>query len=121
VHIPSQRSTKGWCSKVTIGSADDWPALRIAAVLDAVGDKIRNSRIFASATMDKATRLKSAEAVLNGRSINQQLLIEARDAALRDCELIAGVCGSVAYKRKLVRVDLHRTIRAALKQSEAHS
>ena len=120
VHIPSQGSKKGWYSKVTTGSVDDWPALGVAAVLDAVGDEIRSSRVVASAATDKATRLKSAEAVLNGKSINERLLIEAGDAALRDCELIADVRGSVPYKRELLRVYLRRTIQAALRQS-AHT
>jgi carbon-monoxide dehydrogenase medium subunit len=121
VNIPSQGFRKGWYSKVTTGSADDWPALGIAAVLDVVGDEIRSSRIVATAATDKVTRLKSAEAVLNGKSINERLLLEAGDAALQDCELIADVRGSVPYKRELARVYLRRTIQAALRQSEAHS
>ena len=121
VHIPPQGTKKEWSSKVTTGSADDWPALGIAVVLDATGDEIRSSRIVASAAMDKATRLKAAEAVLNGKSINEKLLTEAADAALQDCELIADVRGSVPHKRELMRVYLRRTIQAALRQSAAHS
>jgi carbon-monoxide dehydrogenase medium subunit len=121
VHIPSQGEKKGWYSKVTTGSADDWPALGIAAVLDAVGDEIRSARIVASAATDKATRLKSAEAVLNGKSVSDSLLAEAGEAALQDCELLSDVRGSIPYKRELMRVFLRRTILNALKQPTGQS
>jgi aerobic carbon-monoxide dehydrogenase medium subunit len=121
VHIPSQGSKKGWYSKVTTGSADDWPALGVAVLLNAIGDELRSVRIVASAATDKATRLKSAEAVLNGKPVSERLLAEAGDAALQDCDLIADVRGSVSYKRELMRVYVRRTIQAALRQSAAHS
>jgi carbon-monoxide dehydrogenase medium subunit len=121
VNVPPQDSPKAWYSKVTTGSADDWPALGIAAVLDVVGDEMRSSRIVASAATDKATRLKSAEAVLHGKSINERLLVDAGEAALQDCELIADVRGSIPYKRELLRVYLRRTIEAALRQPAALS
>jgi carbon-monoxide dehydrogenase medium subunit len=114
VHIPSQGSKKGWYSKVTTGSVDDWPALGLAAVVDAAGDNIRSVRLVASAATDRATRLKSAEAVLNGKTADDRLLAQAAEAALQDCELIADIRGSVAYKRELMRVYLRRTVRAAL-------
>ena len=54
--------------KVTTGSADDWPALGVAAVDRCSGDPIGSARLVASAATDRATRLTSAEAVLNGKS-----------------------------------------------------
>lgn len=116
VHIPLQGEKKGWYSKVTAGSADDWPALGIAVVLDAAGDEIRSARIVASAATEKATRLKSAEAMLNGESVRDSLLAEAGEAALQDCELLSDVRGSISYKRELMRVFVRRTILNALRQ-----
>ena len=72
VHVPSQGSKKGAYFKVTTGSADDWPALGVAAVIDGDGKSIKSARIVASAATDKATRLKSAEAVLNGKTRRRQ-------------------------------------------------
>jgi carbon-monoxide dehydrogenase medium subunit len=114
VHIPSQGSKSGWYSKVTTGSADDWPALGVAAVIDATGDDIRSVRLVASAATDRATRLRSAESVLNGKRADERLIAQAAEAALQDCELIADVRGSVAYKRELMRVYVRRTVHAAL-------
>ena len=114
VHVPSQGSKKASYFKVTTGSADDWPALGVAAVIDSSGNSIKSIRLVASAATDKATRLKSAEALLNGKSVDDKLLQAAGEAALGDCEFIADVRGSVPYKRELMKVYVRRAIREAL-------
>jgi carbon-monoxide dehydrogenase medium subunit len=114
VHVPAQGSKKGAYFKVTTGSADDWPALGVAAGLEGDGKSIKSARIVASAATDKATRLKSVEAVLNGKSVDDKLLAQAGDAALQDCEFIADVRGSVPYKRELMKVYVRRAIQAAM-------
>ena len=120
VHVPAQGAKKAAYMKVTTGSADDWPALGVAAVIESDGKSIKSARIVASAATDKATRLKSAEAVLNGKSIDDKLLRQAGDAAAEEAEYIADVRGSVPYKRELMRVYVRRAVRAALDGSGAH-
>jgi carbon-monoxide dehydrogenase medium subunit len=120
VHVPAQGSKKAAYMKVTTGSADDWPALGVAAVIDGDGKAIKSARIVASAATDKATRLKSAEAVLNGKSVSDDLLRQAGDAAAEEAEFIADVRGSVPYKRELMRVYVRRAVRAALNGNGAH-
>jgi carbon-monoxide dehydrogenase medium subunit len=114
MHVPAQGSKKGAYFKVTTGSADDWPALGVAAVLESDGKSIKSARIVTSAATDKATRLKSVEAVLNGKTADDKLLEQAGEAALGDCEFIADVRGSVPYKRELMKVYVRRAVRAAL-------
>jgi carbon-monoxide dehydrogenase medium subunit len=114
VHVPAQGSKRGAYFKVTTGSADDWPALGVAAVIEGDAKAIRSIRLVASAATDKATRLKSAEAVLNGKNIDDKLLVQAGDAAVEECEFIADVRGSVPYKRELMKVYIRRAVRAAL-------
>jgi carbon-monoxide dehydrogenase medium subunit len=114
VHVPTQGGKKGAYFKVTTGSADDWPALGVAAVIEGDGKAIKSVRLVASAATEKATRLKSAEAVLNGKSIDDKLLVQAGDAAVAECEFIADVRGSVPYKRELMKVYVRRAVRAAL-------
>ena len=118
--MPAQGTRKAAYYKVTTGSADDWPALGVCAVIDGDGKAIKSARIVASAATDKATRLKSVEAVVAGKSIDDKLLIQAGEAALGDCEFIADVRGSVPYKRELMRVYVRRAVRAALDGSGAH-
>jgi aerobic carbon-monoxide dehydrogenase medium subunit len=114
VHIPSQGAKKAAYMKVTTGSADDWPALGVAAVIEGDGKTIRSARIVGSAATDKATRLKSAETVLNGKTVDDKLLAQAGDAAAEEVEFIADVRGSVPYKRELMKVYVRRAVRAAL-------
>jgi carbon-monoxide dehydrogenase medium subunit len=114
VHVPSQGSSKGAYYKVTTGSADDWPALGVAAVIQGDGKAVKSIRIVASAATDRATRLKSAESILSGKTVTADLLKQAGDAAVEESEFIADVRGSVPYKRELMRVYVQRAVSAAL-------
>jgi carbon-monoxide dehydrogenase medium subunit len=114
VFVPTQGKKKGAYYKVTTGSADDWPALGVAAVVESEGKAIKSVRIVASAATDKATRLKSAEAVVNGKTVTDELLHEAGEAAASEAEYIADVRGSVPYKRELMKVYVRRAVSGAL-------
>ena len=120
VHVPAQGHKKAAYMKVTTGSADDWPALGVAAVIDLDGPAIRSARIVASAATSKATRLKSAEAALIGHRIDDKVLAQAGEAAAKEAEFIADVRGSVPYKRELMKVYVRRAVRAAIDGSGAH-
>jgi carbon-monoxide dehydrogenase medium subunit len=114
VYVPAQGARKGAYMKVTTGSADDWPALGVAAVIEGDGKAVKSTRIVASAATEKATRLKATEAILNGKAIDDKLLAEAGEAAVKESEFIADVRGSVPYKRELMKVYVRRAVRAAL-------
>ena len=114
VHVPAQGTRKAAYYKVTTGSADDWPALGVAAVIEADGKAIKTARIVASAATDKATRLKATEALLNGKTVTDALLKQAGEAAVSESEFIADVRGSVPYKRELMKVYVRRAVNAAL-------
>jgi carbon-monoxide dehydrogenase medium subunit len=120
VRIPAQGSKHAAYMKVTTGSADDWPALGVAVVLDASGGAIKSARVVASAATVKATRLTAAEAILNGKTVDDKLLRQAGDAAAEEAELLGDVRGSVPYKRELMRVYIGRAVRAALQGNGAH-
>jgi carbon-monoxide dehydrogenase medium subunit len=119
IHVPAQGAKKAAYMKVTTGSADDWPALGVAVVIEGDVNAVKSIRIVASAATEKATRLKSAESVLNGNRIDDKLLQRAADAAVDEAEFIADVRGSVPYKRELMRVYVRRAVHAALNGSEA--
>jgi len=114
VHVPAQGTRKGAYFKVTTGSADDWPALGVAAVIESDGKAIKTARIVASAATDKSTRLKATEAILNGKTITDALLKDAGEAAVAESEFIADVRGSVPYKKELMKVYVRRAVSAAL-------
>ena len=120
VRIPMQHNKHAAYLKVTTGSADDWPALGVAVVIEGNRDAVTSTRIIASAATEKAMRLKSAEAVLNGKRIEDALVRQAADAAVVEAEFVADVRGSIPYKRELMRVYVRRAICAALDGSGAH-
>ena len=86
VQVPALGKKRAAYLKCTTRSADDWPALGVAVVLD--GDK---PIIVVSAATDRPTRLASPEAAEN-------LTIES------------DLHGSAAYKKQLLRVYLRRAI-----------
>ena len=86
VQVPALGARKAAYLKCTTRSADDWPAIGVAVVLD--GDK---PTIVVSAATDRPTRVASAEAA-DGLHIEGDLH------------------GSAAYKKHLVRVYVKRAI-----------
>jgi carbon-monoxide dehydrogenase medium subunit len=104
---------------VTTRSADDWPALGVAASIDAEGRTIRGIDLFISAATEKPIRLKAAEAVLGGRDADEATLRRAGEAAAGEVEVIADARGSASYKKELVRVFVARAIRKALGLGDA--
>lgn len=86
IQVPSLDGRRAAYLKCTTRSADDWPAIGVAVVLE--GDK---PTIVISAATDRPTRIASAEAA-DGLKIESDLH------------------GSAAYKRQLVRVYVKRAI-----------
>ena len=114
VHVPSQDKKKAAYFKVTTGSADDWPALGVAVVIEGDSANVKSARVVVSAATQMAMRMKSVEAVLAGARIDDKVLAKAGDAAADEAEILADVRGSVAYKRELLRVYVRRAVRQAL-------
>ena len=118
LHIPAQGKSRAAYMKVTAGAADDWPALGVAVALDLDGKTIKSVRVVVSAATPKATRLKAAEKILSGASIDDTTLKAAGEAAVEEAEIIGNVRGSAAYKRELLRVYVGRAVRAAAGASQ---
>ena len=114
LRIPAQGKRRAAYIKVTTGAADDWPALGVAVSLEADGNAVRDVRVVVSAATEKAIRLKSAEAVLSGATIDDAVLARAGDAAAEEAETVSDVRGSAPYKRELLRVYVRRAVRQAL-------
>ncbi len=114
LRVPAQGKMRAAYLKCTTGSADDWPALGVAAAIEADGPVIKSTRMVVSAATEKATRLKETEKVLTGATVDDKLLAKAGDAAVAECETISDVRGSAPYKRELLRVYVARAVRAAM-------
>ena len=114
VRIPAQGAARAAYLKVTTGSADDWPALGVAAALVAEGDTIKSARLVVSAATSKAMRLTGAEKALTGWPANDATLRQVADAAAEEVDIMADMRGSASYKRELLRVYAVRVVRAAM-------
>jgi aerobic carbon-monoxide dehydrogenase medium subunit len=114
VHVPAQKSNQAAYMKVTTGAVDDWPALGIAVAIVSDADVVQSARIVASAATERATRLTSAEVVLQGNRIDDKLIRRAAEAAVEEVEFVSDVRGSAPYKRELMRVYVQRAVRTAL-------
>jgi len=114
VQVPAQGKQRAAYFKVTTGSADDWPALGVAVVLEADGPKVKSARVVASAATAMAMRLPAVEKVLAGATVDDKVLARAGDAAADEVDVIADVRGSAPYKRELLRVYVGRAVRQAL-------
>ena len=119
LRIPAQGKRRAAYLKCTAGSADDWPALGVAASVEADGQAVTSIRLVASAATEKAVRLKGAEKVLTGAAIDTAVLARAGDAAADEAEIMSDVRGSAAYKRELLRVYVGRAVRQALANTGA--
>jgi carbon-monoxide dehydrogenase medium subunit len=114
VVVPKLGALRAAYLKCTTRSADDWPALGVAVVLDIQGEAVADARIVIGAATDVPTRLAKAEAVLRGARVDDAVLARAGEAAVAEAGVIGDAHGSAAYKRELLRVYLGRAIRAAL-------
>jgi carbon-monoxide dehydrogenase medium subunit len=119
VTVPEQGERRAAYLKCTMRSADDWPALGVAVVLDTDGQRVREARIVIGAATDVPTRLDAAEAALSDKTVDDKLLREVGDAAASTVELIGDEHGSAAYKRELIRVYVPRAVRAALSEKRS--
>jgi carbon-monoxide dehydrogenase medium subunit len=119
LHIPPQGKSRAAYIKVTTGSVEDWPALGVAVALEAEGSAVKSARVVVSAATEKATRLKGAERLLAGATVDEKVLARAGDAAAEEAECITDVRGSAAYKRELTRVYVGRALRHALNSNGA--
>ena len=117
VTVPPPHARKAAYMKVTLRSADDWPALGVAVSFALENDAIHDPIVVVSAATEKVTRMAGAEKVLQGAAPDDAALRRAGDAAAEEASILADAHGSAAYKRELLRVYLGRAMRQALTES----
>jgi aerobic carbon-monoxide dehydrogenase medium subunit len=109
VHIPALGGRRAAYLKCTTRSADDWPALGMAVVLD---PQKREASVVVSAATDRPTRLALVEKLFSGKEITEDLVNQAAEAA-RAIDIEGDLHGSAAYKKHLIGVYLKRAIHEA--------
>ena len=115
IQVPPLGARRAAYMKCTSRSADDWPALGVAAVLTLEKELVRDVILFVSAATDRPTRLAAAEKILRGGIADEKTLQRAGEAAAEEVQIEGDLHGSAAYKKQLIRVYLSRTIHEARK------
>jgi carbon-monoxide dehydrogenase medium subunit len=117
ITVPPQAARPAAYMKVTTRTADDWPALGVACVLQVSDNRITHADLFVGAATDKPMRLSAAETILKGAPPSDALLREAGEAAAATLDLVGDAHGSASYKKQLLRVYVGRAVREALASS----
>jgi carbon-monoxide dehydrogenase medium subunit len=114
VRVPAQGSRRAAYLKWTTRSADDWPALGVAIVLDVDAGLVRDARIVVSAATERPMRLTSAERALRGARPDDASVRRAGEAAREEVDTVSDARGSADYKRALVGVSIVRGVRQCM-------
>ena len=113
VRVPQMGKARAAYLKCTTRSADDWPAVGMAVVIDGA-----DVRVVLGAATDKPTRLVGAEKALKGSDLSDPgILRQAADAAAAEVAVEGDQHGSADYKKQLIRVYLQRTLHEARRPS----
>ncbi len=113
LHVPVQPAgARASYAKFTALSADDWPAVGVAAWLRRDGDAIAEARVVVGGATVRPTRMTNAEAARLGTRDGDGFAAAA-SAAAADVDPIADVRGSRPYKREMVRVFVERALQRA--------
>lgn len=114
LHVPAQPAgVRAAYAKFTALSADDWPAVGVAAWFRHEGDAIAEARIAVGGATLRPARVAQAEAALVGKPANASAFAAAADAAASAIDPLGDVRGSAPYKREMVRVHVRRALERA--------
>jgi carbon-monoxide dehydrogenase medium subunit len=114
VEVPAQpASLRSAYVKYTALSADDWPAVGVAAWCRVERDRIDEPRVAVSAATDRPVRVGGAERELTGAAPSPDVFERAAAAAAAEVEPLSDIRGSAAYKREMVRVHVRRALAQA--------
>ena len=100
--------------KFTALSADDWPAVGVAVSATRRDGTLGDVRVALGAAMERAVRLPSVEAQLEGERPSAELVRRAGDSAAQEVRPLGDLRGSAEYKREMVRVHARRAIDTVL-------
>jgi carbon-monoxide dehydrogenase medium subunit len=96
-------------------TADDYATVAVAATvtLEADGERCREARIGLGSVGMTPLRGRSAEAVLAGQRLHEDVVRAAGDAARADVDPLSDHRGSAAYKREMTAVMVARALTQA--------
>ena len=109
VPVPAT-GTQGVYTRFLRTAAEHRPLVSVAVVAQREGMVCRNARIAVGASTPIPTRLRRAEAFLEGRSMNAEVATQAAAIVAEDINPVSDVRGSEDFRRDMVRVVARRSI-----------
>ena len=107
---PLAAETSGVYSRFLRTAAEHRPLASVAFVARRDGALCREARIAVGASTPIPTRLRRAEAFLEGRKVTSDIAAEVADIVASDIEPVSDARGSAEFRRDMVRVVARRTV-----------
>jgi carbon-monoxide dehydrogenase medium subunit len=115
IHVPLPQPGLRWAHiKFTPRSVEDFATVGVALTITCEDGVCKDLRIALNAAGPKIFRARSAEAVLRGQKISDDLIQQAARAAAHQADPIDDSRGSADYKREMVHVLVRRAAAQAL-------
>lgn len=114
IHVPPMGHgtglRRGVYTRFLRTAAEHRPLASVALVAHTAGGVCRDARLVVGASTPIPTRLRRAEAFLEGRVINWTVAAEAGDIVAADITPVSDTRGSADFRREMVRVNARRTV-----------
>jgi carbon-monoxide dehydrogenase medium subunit len=117
---PAERGAGAAYRKFLPRTQDDYATISAAAwLLPGEDGTCRRARLALGAAGSVPLRARRAEALLEGRRLDDELIDEAAATVREEVDPIDDARGSAAYKREMARVFAGRALRAAMAEGAA--
>ena len=110
IRVPTSPERTGYHARFLRTAAEHRPLVNLAVSVHREADACRDIRVVVGAATAVPTRLRKAEALLNGRTISTRLIAEAAELSAAEIEPISDLRGDGPFRRDMVRVLARRTI-----------
>ena len=121
IQVPTPPSNTGTAYDKLAPQKGDMGIVGVAASITlSPGDGVcHDARIAISNAASVPLRAKQAESLLIGKVINDDLLIEAGEAASTEADPPSDVHGSAEYRREMIKVFVRRVAKKAIERAKA--
>jgi carbon-monoxide dehydrogenase medium subunit len=113
VHLPAWPAARRWGFQEFARRRGDFAMSGVALYYDPEGGKAANAHVGVFGVGDHAHRLAKAEAVLNGKAVDEALAVKAGEAASAEVDPQEDIHASAAYRRALTGTLVERALKAA--------
>ena len=119
VHLPAWPAQRRWGFQEFARRRGDFAMAGVALYYDLDGSKATNAHIGVFGVGDRARRLAKAEAVLNGKIVDEAVCVAVGEAASAEVDPQEDIHASAAYRRALTGTMAERALRAAAARAAA--